>query len=252
MNNAEDCKCLYSTFLGIVDVGSSDEEMRGRIADMSKQETKQPNPHFSVLALAFFMASFLIARAFTTLSPSTVIIVGGGIHVHHFWFGLILLAVGGWMGIVNQNQQIDQLAAVIYGAGGGLIADEVGLLLTFGDYWTGLTYTLIIIFIALVSFSILFLEYREIILAQFWGLTKSGGILYIGIFLGVVSVAFLLTAGNALVFLIAVVMTAAACMLIAFYLVYRLALKPKAMMKSEPKKVARNKATKEQLARQGH
>jgi hypothetical protein len=204
--------------------------------NMSSQAKKEVNPHFSVLALAFFMVSFLIARAFTTLSPSTVIVLNGGIHIHHFWFGLILLAVGGWMGIVNQNQQIDQLAAVIYGAGGGLIADEVGLLLTFGDYWTGLTYTLVIIFVALVSFSILFITYRQIILVQFWGLTKSGGILYIGIFLVVPSAAFLLTAGNALAFLLAVVMAAAASILIIFYVFYRLVLRPRAIEKSEPKK----------------
>jgi uncharacterized membrane protein len=203
---------------------------------MSKQEVEQPNPHFSVLALAFFMVSFLIARTFTTLSPSTVLVVGGGIHIHHFWFGLILLAVGGWMGIVNQNQQIDQLAAVLYGAGGGLIADEVGLLLTFGDYWTGLTYTLLIIFVALASFSILLITYRDTIRTQFWGLTKSGGILYIGIFLAVISVAFLLTTSNALVSLFTIILAVVGCVLILFYLFYRLSSKPKVTENSGSKR----------------
>jgi uncharacterized membrane protein len=164
-----------------------------------------------------------------------VIIVDGGIHIHHFWFGLILLAVGGWMGIVNHNREIDRLAAVLYGAGGGLIADEVGLLLTFGNYWTDLTYTIVISFLAVASFSILLITYRETILTDFWGLTKSGGILYIGVFLAVVSVAFLLTTSNALASIIATVLTAAGCIMIIFYIFYRFALKPTSTSKSRQK-----------------
>jgi uncharacterized membrane protein YidH (DUF202 family) len=48
----------------------------------------------SVLALTVLVVSFVIARVFTTISPDTVL-VSGSLHVHHFWFGLILLAVGG-------------------------------------------------------------------------------------------------------------------------------------------------------------
>jgi hypothetical protein len=77
-------------------------------------------------------------------------LVGGGLHIHHFWFGIALLAVGGWLGISFNNKDIDMVAAIIYGVGGGLIVDEVGLLLTFGNYWSGLTWTLLIV---LLSFS---------------------------------------------------------------------------------------------------
>ena len=34
-----------------------------------------------------FIASFLIAGVFATLNPTTVVITGG-IHFHHFWYGL--------------------------------------------------------------------------------------------------------------------------------------------------------------------
>lgn len=149
---------------------------------MTSPAKKETNPHFSVLALIFFMASFLVARTFTTLSPNTIILVEGGIHIHHFWFGLALLAVGGWMGIVNQNQRIDQLAAVLYGAGAGLIADEFGLLLTFGDYWTGWTYTIVIVLVTLASMGILLAKYSRTIRTYAWGLSKRSATLYLGIF----------------------------------------------------------------------
>jgi len=193
---------------------------------MTSPAKKETNPHFSVLALIFFMASFLVARTFTTLSPNTIILVGGGIHIHHFWFGLALLAIGGWMGIVNQNQRIDQLAAVLYGAGAGLIADEFGLLLTFGDYWTEWTYTIVIILVTLASIGILLVKYSRTIRTHAWGLSKGSAILYLGIFLGVVSVAFLFTANNVMIFDAACVIAVIALVMILIYVVQRLRSKP--------------------------
>ena len=96
------------------------------------------------MALASFLASFIIARTYATIFPNSVLI-GGGLHIHHFWFGLVLLAVGGWIGIIYNHKQIDMVAAVIYGLGGRLIVDEIGLLLTFGDYWSIVSWTFLVI-----------------------------------------------------------------------------------------------------------
>lgn len=109
-------------------------------------ERSELRPNLSVLALLSFIAAFLIARAFTTLYPN-VVLVSGGFHIHHFWFGLAMMAIGGWLGITYRDERADRLAAILFGAGGGLIGDEVGLLLTFGDYRTGLTYTLVVTFV---------------------------------------------------------------------------------------------------------
>ncbi len=90
----------------------------------------QPRAHLSTTALVSFILSFVASRTFTTFFPSTVL-VSNGVHIHHFWFGIALLAIGGWLGINYTDKDTDHLAAILYGAGGGLIADEVGLLLTF-------------------------------------------------------------------------------------------------------------------------
>lgn len=95
-------------------------------------------PNLSVLVLVSFTVSFLAARLFTTLYPR-VVLVNSGYHIHHFWFGLAMLAIGGWVGISYQDERANRIAAIIFGSGGGLIGDEVGLLLTFGDYTTGIT-----------------------------------------------------------------------------------------------------------------
>lgn len=106
---------------------------------------------YSVLGLISFIFAFAIARAFTTFYPSTVVVTSG-IHFHHFWYGLILVIVSGWIGITTTNQRHRPLLTVIFGFGGGLIADEAGLLLTLGNYHSWLTYP---IFVAIVVLALL-------------------------------------------------------------------------------------------------
>jgi hypothetical protein len=91
------------------------------------------------LFLLSFIVAFVSARAFATLNPH-VVIVTGGIHFHHFWYGLIMVAVAGWAAIVYALPAYKRIYAVVFGLGSGLIGDEVGLLLTFGDYNSSLTF----------------------------------------------------------------------------------------------------------------
>lgn len=187
----------------------------------SGRETRE-RPSLSVLALAFFVVSFVIARVFTTISPDTIL-VSGSLHVHHFWYGLIMLALGGWLGISYNDVKIDRLAAVLFGAGGGLIVDEVGLLLTLEseNYWAGITYTFVIIFVASASILILIGRYYRVIRTEFAEFLGSNASLYFGVFLAAVSVAFLIESDNITVLTVSGVIVIASCMLILAYLVQR-------------------------------
>ncbi len=75
---------------------------------------------------------------FATLNPE-VVVVRSGIHFHHFWYGLAMIACTGWLGITLRDERMGRNLAIIFGLGAGLIGDEVGLLLTFGDYTSNLT-----------------------------------------------------------------------------------------------------------------
>lgn len=155
----------------------------------------QPKPHLVTVALTAFLISFIAARVFTTFFPSTVIVTSG-IHIHHFWFGIALLAVGGWIGISYNDKETDLIAAVLYGAGGGLIIDEVGLLLTFGNYWTSLTYTVLAIILALAAVLLVISRYRQAIESDLLGFLRNRISLYLGIFLLAVSIAFTTETNN--------------------------------------------------------
>jgi len=100
---------------------------------------------------AAFVAGFLTARLFATLNPK-VVVVQNGIHFHHFWYGLAMVIAAGWIGIALNNVWLSRNLAIIFGLGTGLIGDEVGLLLTFGDYTSNITE---IFFVAAIAFIIL-------------------------------------------------------------------------------------------------
>src|SRR5207245_10986118 len=98
-----------------------------------------------------FVAGFLGARLFATLIPQ-VVVGQNGIQFHQFWYGLAMVIAAGWIGIAFNNVWLSRNLAIIFGLGTGLIGDEVGLLLTFGDYTSNLTE---IFFVAAIAFIIL-------------------------------------------------------------------------------------------------
>jgi len=190
-------------------------------------ETKiKTKPNLSILALISFTASFMIARIFTTLYPNTVL-VGGGIHIHHFWYGLAMLAIGGWLGISIENERINRVAAILFGAGGGLIGDEVGLLLTLESesYWAEITYTFVIMFLTFTSTLILLNKYSKIIRTEFTQFLGSNASLYFGVFLAAVSAAFISETENITVIVISSFLAAIACIIIIAYFIQRIRIR---------------------------
>ena len=196
---------------------------------MQQREKIKTKPNLSMLALISFIASFAVARIFTTLSPKTVLI-GSGFHIHHFWYGLSMLAIGGWLGISVEDERVSRVAAILFGAGGGLIGDEVGLLLTFGDYWTGITYTFVITFVAFVSTLILLIRYSRIIRTEFMEFARSNASLYFGVFLAAVSVAFILDSDDPRTVAVSGISTIVALVIISAYLIQRILTRRKKRM----------------------
>jgi len=112
------------------------------------------------LALLAFVVSFFTARIFATLNP-TVIVETGGIHLHHFWYGLAMVSVVGWLGIAHNDPRYVRAYAVVFGVGCGLIGDEVGLLLTLGDYLSPLTFVFFVLAVSLGSMAILLARFKK-------------------------------------------------------------------------------------------
>lgn len=81
-----------------------------------------------------------------------------GYHIHHFYFGILLICLAGWIALVGSGSIKKKHAALLYGTGLGLFMDQIGLLLTWGDYYSSLTY-LMTIFLVAVFLNIVFFPY---------------------------------------------------------------------------------------------
>ena len=141
-----------------------------------------------------FVASFLGARLFATLNP-TVTVVRGGIHFHHFWYGLAMVVSTGWLGITLSNERMGRNLAIIFGLGAGLIGDEVGLLLTFGDYTSNFAEIFFVSAIAFIILVTLLSRGRKHIEREVINLSRKERLTQVGVFLGAFSVIFF-AAGN--------------------------------------------------------
>jgi len=133
-----------------------------------------------------------------------------------------MVAIGGWLGISYKDDRTDRLAAIIYGAGGGLIGDEVGLLLTFGDYRTEMTYTIVIMFLTFASTIILLRKYSTVIRREFGNFTRRNVSLYFGVFLAAVSIAFVTETTDIVVIAVSSIITLVALAIILTYLIQKI------------------------------
>lgn len=147
---------------------------------MAQPSKGKVNHGLSFLALLAFLASFFAARIFTTISPQ-VVVVTAGIHFHHFWYGLGMVALAGWLGIVSTIPAHRRVYSLIFGFGGGLIGDEVGLLLTLGDYYSTLTYVFFVGLIFLSVLVLLLVRYRKRLEDDVLSLGTGERLLHVGV-----------------------------------------------------------------------
>ena len=127
-----------------------------------------------------FIASFLTARGFATLNPGTVVVTGG-IHFHHFWYGLILIVASGGLGIVHNDPRFRRVYAVLFGLGGGLVGDEVGLLLTLGNYDSVLTLYFFVIVVSGGVLLTLLYRYRKELEQDVLSLERGERLAHLGV-----------------------------------------------------------------------
>jgi hypothetical protein len=131
---------------------------------------RQRHREIPFLITIAFLGSFLAIRALVLIAGSAetefaaVAKLGGrpdvrfsigrniilfGYHLHHFYFGVLLIGLAGWAAIVDLAWLSRRQLALVYGVGLGLFMDEIGLLLTWGDYYSSLTYLLSLLLVSL-------------------------------------------------------------------------------------------------------
>ncbi len=116
--------------------------------------------------------------------PETQFYIGSniilfGYHIHHFYFGFLLLCIAGWIAIVGSQHFSLSHAAVLYGAGLGLFLDEIGLLLTWGDYYSSLTYLWCLLVLGLFLNIIFFADFWKHVKKDFIASKKGSPLMQV-------------------------------------------------------------------------
>ncbi|RZN40310.1 MAG: hypothetical protein EFT35_03120 [Methanophagales archaeon ANME-1-THS] len=130
--------------------------------------------------LLSFIISFLIARAFVLLlnvpiNPAYQLWLKG-YRVHHFFFGIAVLMIGGWLSHLHNGGKLTMISAALYGIGVGLVVDEFGLLLTFGDYWAAQSYLFFVIISLFFLIALLIEAYNRFTSYQSPSLTEHASV----------------------------------------------------------------------------
>src|SRR4029077_16594469 len=96
----------------------------------------------AIRALCAFLVAFLIARGYTYsvhyhLLPLRDLVTSSGLHIHHLFWGILLLIMVGFGALSSRDPRWHLRLAVVYGVALALTLDEFALWLRLADvYWS--------------------------------------------------------------------------------------------------------------------
>ncbi len=95
--------------------------------------------------LLSFLPTFIISRLLVHNFPELFINIRGT-HIHHLAFGIIILAIAGYLAQNITNHRYRPYIAIFYGIGLALAFDEFGMWLRLtDDYWVRQSYDAVLI-----------------------------------------------------------------------------------------------------------
>ena len=155
--------------------------MRKFYRDLAKRHNhivKRENQEISFVILLYFLAAFIAARAIVYADTygfiPDIFVAVKGVHIHHFNYGIFILAITGFLSLVKRDNPAR--IAKFYAVGLALTFDEFGMWLRLqDDYWTRQSYDAIIIIGAILLNIIYFygvwkkiIEKNIELAAKFW------------------------------------------------------------------------------------
>lgn len=90
-------------------------------------DIRRQNKQYLFIVLISFTISLILVHLYSLNFTKYVYIEG--YHIHHFYFGMVCLALGGILGVLSNNSRKKRIASALIGIGLGLFSDEIGLLL---------------------------------------------------------------------------------------------------------------------------
>lgn len=109
--------------------------------------------------LSAFIPTFIIARLFVRFFPETFVPING-VHIHHFAYGFLVMALAGFIAIVRPHRAPPWLA-VLFGIGLALSVDEAGMWLQLTNYYYNETSENVVVIVLALLINLVYFR-------QFW------------------------------------------------------------------------------------
>src|SRR4051794_32794009 len=111
-----------------------------RVREAYREEVDRTHESLLNAALAFTL-TFGSLRGLTYAMKYDLVpwgnIVAGGVHLHHYVWGVMLLLLVGMVSLIVDSPRYNPVLGILYGVGTALVVDEFALLLNLRDvYWT--------------------------------------------------------------------------------------------------------------------
>jgi hypothetical protein len=96
-------------------------------------------------ALAAYLVAFAVLRAITAIihydlfphGPFRYLITANGLHIHHLFWGILLLMITGFAALATRSEVWHLRIAILFGVALGLTLDEFAMWLRLADvYWS--------------------------------------------------------------------------------------------------------------------
>ena len=135
MNTRRDIAQVHDPAAAAVIAGDDDR------AETTPLRTRQDNGNrpMAVRMLLSFVGTMLGLRALTFGQQTHILpvpdVAGGGIHIHHFVWGIVILAVVGYCALMTPDPSSNVRLALLFGIGTALVVDEFALWLTLRDVY---------------------------------------------------------------------------------------------------------------------
>ncbi|HKG52047.1 MAG TPA: hypothetical protein VKB14_16560 [Actinomycetales bacterium] len=118
----------------------AEEPLSQRVREAYREEVDHTHESLLNAAIAFTF-TFATLRGLTYSIKYDLVpwgnIVAGGVHLHHYVWGVMLLLVVGMVSLIVDSPRYNPVLGIVYGIATALVVDEFALLLNLRDvYWT--------------------------------------------------------------------------------------------------------------------
>lgn len=98
----------------------------------TQRERGRKYPYYAFPAAMALLGTFLVIRAVTTTWPTLGVVING-VHVHHFTWGILILAATGFLALTLHSGRSRYILAMAWGVGVAFVLDEFYPLLHLND-----------------------------------------------------------------------------------------------------------------------